>query len=70
LLEGFINKWSDPLWNEALRTTIAWHISANAPSTTNEARITLCQIALEVLASLRGFEKGPANQRILELLQD
>lgn len=69
LFGGFIDKWSDPIWNEALRTTIAWYISANAPSTTHEAGITLCQIALEVLASLKGFEGGKAHERIRSLLQ-
>jgi len=69
LFEGFFDKWSDSVWNEALRTTIAWYIAANSPSTPNEARITLCQIALEVLASLRGLEGGPACKRIRSLLE-
>ncbi len=69
LFGGFIDKWSNPVWNEALRTTIAWYIAANASSTPNEARITLCQIALEVLASLQGFEGGKAYKRIRSLLQ-
>jgi hypothetical protein len=69
LFEGFFDKWSDSVWNEALRTTIAWYIAANSPSTPNEARITLCQIALEVLASLRGLESGAAHKRIRSLLE-
>jgi hypothetical protein len=69
LFSGFIDKWADVVWNEALRTTIAWYIAANAPSTPNEARIPLCQIALEVLASLRGLEGGDAHERIRRLLQ-
>jgi len=69
LFGGFMNKWSNSVWNEALKTTIAWYVAANAPSTPNEARIPLCQIALEVLASLRGLEDGPAHERIRSLLQ-
>jgi hypothetical protein len=69
LFEGFLDKWSDPVWNEGLRTTIAWYVAANSPSTPNEARIPLCQIALEVLASLQGLEVGIAHRRIRGLLE-
>jgi hypothetical protein len=69
LLEGFLDKWSDSVWNEVLRTTIAWYIAANSPSTPSEAGILLCQIALEVLASLRGLEDGVAHTRIRGLFQ-
>lgn len=69
LFAGFIDKWSNSVWNEALRTTIAWYVAANAPSTPSEAKIPLCQIALEVLASLQGLESGAAHKRIRGLLQ-
>jgi hypothetical protein len=69
LFEGFIEKWRDPIWNDGLRTTMAWYIAANAPNTPSEAKIVLCQIALEVLASLQGFEGGTAFTRIRGLLQ-
>lgn len=68
LFAGFLDKWSDAAWNEGLRTTLAWYVAANAPGTPNEARILLCQIALEVLASLQGFENGDAHERIRDLL--
>lgn len=68
LLRFFLDKWAEPTWNEALRTTIAWYVAANSPSTPNEARIPLCQIALEVLASLSGIEGGAAHNRLRQLL--
>jgi hypothetical protein len=68
LFRFFLDKWVEPAWNEALRTTIAWYVAANSPSTSNEARIPLCQIALEVLASLRGIEGGAAHNRLRQLL--
>ena len=67
--ETFISRWSDPIWNEALRTTIAWYVAANAPSSPSEAKITLCQIALEVLASLQEQESSVAHKRIRGLLE-
>jgi hypothetical protein len=69
LFESFLEKWRDSVWNEALRTTIAWYIAANSPSAPNEAKITLCQIALEVLASLQGLEDRFAHKRIRGLLE-
>lgn len=69
LFEGFTGKWADPAWNEGLRTTLSWYIAANAPSTPNEARIPLCQIALDLLASLHGLEDNEqAHERIRALL--
>jgi hypothetical protein len=68
LLKGFIHKFADPVWNEGLRTTLSWYITANAPATPSEARILLCQIALDVLASLSGLEDGVAHERIRRLL--
>jgi hypothetical protein len=67
--ETFIARWNDPKWNEALRTTIAWYVAANAPSSPSEAKITLCQIALEVLASLQEQESSCAHERIRGLLE-
>lgn len=66
---GFLDRWRDPTWSEGLSTTLAWYIAANSPSTPNEARILLCQIALEVLASLRGIKAGVAHRRIRTLLE-
>lgn len=68
LFEGFLDMWGDTAWSEGLRTTLAWYIAANASNTPNEARIVLCQVALEVLASLRGLENGQAHDRIRRLL--
>jgi hypothetical protein len=67
LLSGFLAKWKDSVWNEGLRTTLSWHFTANASNTPNEARILLCQIALEVLASLNGSPGKPAHERIRAL---
>jgi hypothetical protein len=69
LFGSFLDKWKDSVWNEALRTTIAWYIAANSPGAPSEAKITLCQIGLEVLASLQGLETGRAHNRIRSLLE-
>lgn len=69
LFVGFTTRWSDPVWKDGLKATIAWYLAANAPGTPNEARVLLCQIALEVLASLQGLESGNASERIRTLLE-
>ena len=67
LFSAFLSRWKDPVWNEGLRTTLAWHLTANASNTPNEARVLLCQIALEVLASLNGSSGKHAHDRIRTL---
>jgi hypothetical protein len=68
LFDHFLQRWRDPDWNEAIRTTLAWYVTANSPSIPNEARIPLCQIALEVLASLHAAPGTTAFQRLRALL--
>lgn len=69
LFTGFIDKWTDPVWSAGLKSTLAWYVAANGPSTPHEASVPLCQIALEVLASLRASSRGKAPSRIRALLK-
>src|SRR3954469_13458717 len=46
---GFAQRWNDTVWRDPLATSIAWFVEANASLTSNETRIVLAQVALELL---------------------
>lgn len=58
LFDGFLSLWSEEGWNEPLRTSLAWYLAANAAHASNQLRIPLIQIALELLAWVRLVERG------------
>lgn len=47
---GFMTKWTDPIWREAIRLAIHWYIEGNLNAGSLEASIVSTQIALELLS--------------------
>ncbi len=49
---GFVQTWTDPVWNDPLRHAIYWYIAANVSQTGVgvDTRLILAQTALETLA--------------------
>lgn len=79
LFPGFMKRWHQPLWNDALRRSIWWYISGNLQAGGIDGGIILAQVALELLAwvmlvedghvvSRRGFEDLPAADKLRLLL--
>jgi hypothetical protein len=79
LFGGFMTRWLQPIWNDALRRSIWWYISANLQGGGIDGGIILSQVALELLAwmifvedghviSKMGFEDLPAADKLRLLL--
>lgn len=47
---GFVERWKDQVWRDALTSAIAWYVEANGAGTASESRIVLAQVALELLS--------------------
>ncbi len=72
---GFMKKWLDENWEEAIRVAIHWYVEANAQAGSIEGAIVLTQTAFELLSSVvlvenhawlsnDGYEKLAAADRI------
>lgn len=48
---GFMSRWSDPHWREALRIAVHWYVDSNSQGVAVEGGLVLCQLALELLAA-------------------
>lgn len=77
---GFIQCWQSKSWRDPLASAIAWYVEANSKRTTNETRLILAQVALEMMAyvvavethqlhSRADFDRLSAGGRIRSLLQ-
>lgn len=77
---GFLAKWNDPAWNDALRLAVHWYVEANSAGSAVETGLLPAQVALELLGwvhlvETRGimkknaFEDLPAAKKIAILLQ-
>jgi hypothetical protein len=80
LFAGFVQRWNDAAWKGPLSSSVSWYVEANSPGTTQESRIILSQVALELLAwvhlvetqqlhSRSDFKRLSAAGRIRVLLQ-
>ncbi|MBI4518132.1 MAG: hypothetical protein HY699_20205 [Deltaproteobacteria bacterium] len=47
---GFMAKWTDPNWREAIRLAIHWYVEANVNAGSLEGSIVSTQVALELLS--------------------
>ena len=47
---GFVERWKDQVWQDALKSAIAWYVEANGAGTASESRIVMAQVALELLS--------------------
>lgn len=50
LFSGFMDKINDSVFGSPLRNAISWYVETNKPQMTNEGRIVLMQVALEMLS--------------------
>lgn len=50
LFSGFMDKINDPIFSSPLCNAISWYVEANKPEMSNEGRIVLTQVALEMLS--------------------
>lgn len=57
LLDGFFDKWQDPVWEETLTHVINWYVESNLNAGKLEGSIALAQTALEHLAWVYVVEK-------------
>jgi hypothetical protein len=75
---GFMAKWNDPTWREAIRLAIHWYVEANVNAGSLEGSIVSAQIALELLSWTyfvvgqrtpeKPFDRLPAAQKLRGLL--
>lgn len=79
LFPGFLKRWRDADWREAIKDSIGWYISASRLEAGLDASIALAQMVLEMLTWLYfvedspivsegGFERLPAGDKIKLLL--
>lgn len=79
LFPGFVDLWNDEVWQESLRNTIFWYMTAMSAGMSIENSIVLCHIAFETLGwtyfveykkslSSQGFEKLQAADKLRLLL--
>ncbi|WP_417745632.1 hypothetical protein [Rosistilla oblonga] len=79
LFPGFVDLWNDEVWQESLRNTIFWYVTAMSAGMSIENSIVLCHIAFETLGwtyfveykksiSSQGFEKLQAADKLRLLL--
>lgn len=79
LFSGFMDKINDPIFSSPLRNAISWYVEANKPEMTNEGRIVLMQVALEMLSwaylvdskqcyTAKEFKTDDAHEKIRKLL--
>ena len=54
LFRGFVERWHDPIWRDPLISAISWFLEANSSRIAAESKITLAQVALELLSSFSG----------------
>lgn len=75
LFPGYLQRWTDPDWQEVTELATHWYIEANAQAGSVEGSLVLAQAAFEMLASaivvdekgwvsVDAFEKLPAADRI------
>ena len=80
LFRGFVERWHDPIWRDPLISAISWFLEANSSRIAAESKITLAQVALELLSwvhivetqslhSRTDFKRLSAAGRIRVLLQ-
>jgi len=48
--QGFAQRWNDPAWRDPLLTAVSWLVEANAPEASNESRIVLARMGLELFS--------------------
>jgi hypothetical protein len=58
LFEGFLKRFAEPLWKDALTRSLWWYISSNTQSGGIDGGVILSQVALELLAWVVFVEKG------------
>jgi len=63
LFPGFMKRWADEDWREALREVIYWYLNANFPSRGIDAGIILTQAAIERLS----YEYSVKEKNLLTL---
>lgn len=64
VFDGFLKKWSHPLWKETLRRAIWWHMSSNLQAGGCDGGVILSQVALELLAWVIYVEEGHILSRV------
>jgi len=79
LFSGFVDRFTDPVWQAPLVNAINWYVEANQSDNINETTIVISQVALEMLAwvflvdsetqyTAKQFARIPFHQKLRELL--
>lgn len=63
MFAGFIQHWNDTVWQGPLRSSVSWFVEANSPGRTQESKIILSQVALELLAWVQIVETRQLHSR-------